>query len=134
MNVNYKKDFIQTVREYDGQPMQYGTYDCNLMVMKIYEPKLYVDLFQQYETIAEGVAVAKEKTGHGKLYNYIKESSDYVQVPNKFATTGDIGFVTHRHDVILHTGSALFGIIQDKFRSFGVEQLNELGVEYFRRV
>lgn len=126
-------ELAKVVREFNGKELTYGTYDCNLLALKILEPDKWERLHGRYKTVLGGTRVAKKEFGYSSLLDYFRESEDYVQVPNKFAVGGDVCLITHRYDVVIHCGNALFGNLDGTFQSFAIERLNELGAEFYRR-
>lgn len=126
---------ISTVRKYVGREYQYGTEDCNLMILETIAPDIYDALVGKYKTLLGGVRQAKKKTGFASLQEYIQSREDFVPVQQQFATTGDIGFQKfgESHDAIIHLGDALFGINEDN--KFAILPLNGSvhGFQFYRR-
>jgi len=104
------------VQKYNNKERICGSVDCNLMILELYEPKMYTALVDQYSTIKEGIKKAKKLVGYRSIKEILEKSGNYEKVPNGFSSVGDIGCTLDSNCTFLHLGNCVFLVqtINDK--------------------
>lgn len=90
-----KLNIVKLMREMNNQPLEYGKLDCNLMVLKMFEPDKYDDLVGRYKTVVGGARVANKAFGYNRIDDYMEENPSYVAVNPSHVQFGDIIFSDH---------------------------------------
>lgn len=121
------------VREYNNKSLDYGTRDCNLMILDIYEPDKADTLRGTYDDVISGLKQSKKLLGYDNLQD-ILESKDYEIIPTKFAAFGDIGKAPSPNTFVLHLGASIFAINEDDiFTNNPTKSLNIDDYIFYRR-
>lgn len=106
-----KQVINEIIKKYRNKPLEYGTCDCNLLFMEIYEPEHFKTLFQRYTTIRGGHRVAKKETGFGTVLEFVEASTDYTEKPFDFAGFGDV--LINGNEVAICLGTHVFSYEKD---------------------
>ena len=106
------------VEDYMNHEHIRGTVDCNLMILKIFEPENYAKMVGKYNTIIGGVRVSNKTFGVKSLAEWLKGNDDYIVVKNGFQTKLDIIVFEDRHDIFLNLGTKWFGVKNDNVFGF----------------
>lgn len=104
MEIETKLHITKIMSEMIGEPLVYGSNDCNLMVLKMYEPDKHDEFVGRYKTVIGGARVAKKLFGYARIDDYMEKSERYEQVPKNFMRYGDIVFSDHDHTAMVALG------------------------------
>jgi hypothetical protein len=93
-----KQERIDLVRVKLGHKLEFGEFDCNLLLAEMYEPD-YFQLFRtRYTTFRGGLRVFKKELEFNNIREWLNYRNDYVEVPFLAAGVGDI-ILDGDHDV-----------------------------------
>lgn len=108
MDSTTKLNIIKLMREMNNQTLEYGKLDCNLMVLKMFEPEKHDELVGRYKTVVGGARVANKVFGYNRIDDYMEENPSYIRVAPNHVQFGDIIFSDHDRVsmVALSTNSA----------------------------
>ena len=109
-----------TISLYEGGLLEYGVYDCNLMFLRIFEPRIHDKIRKRYKTVRGGVRVAKSATGYASIKQLLEGSSDYEQIPFHNQMAGDV-IIYDKHDVIMNIGNGNWFLVDDT-KTFAVKK------------
>lgn len=104
MDIDTKLRVVKIMEEYSRKPLLYGTYDCNLMVLKMFEPEKHERFVGRYKTVIGGARVAMKEFGYTHINDYMEESDDYVSISKPFMMHGDIIFSDTERVAMVATG------------------------------
>lgn len=79
-----------TINKYRNQILEYGKFDCNLLILEVFEYEKYEKFVGTYDNIKDGVKVAKEMFGEMRLSDYLEKAPEYESIDKKFIKYGDI--------------------------------------------
>lgn len=135
MDIESKIRISSVLSEYVHQDLVYGERDCNLMVLKIFEPERYDRFVGRYKSIIGGARVAKKEFGYVRIDDYMADSDDYTEIDPNFMMFGDIIFADQSRVAMIALGVNRAFVIDPKTDKFaeGVVQIPP-SYKIFRRV
>lgn len=92
MDNKFKIAVSGVISKYNNQTLEYGKFDCNLMILEAFEHDKYEIICGRYKTVVGGARVAKKEFGYSRLDDYISQSPDYKLIEKPFIMSGDIIF------------------------------------------
>ncbi|EPO2258113.1 hypothetical protein [Vibrio parahaemolyticus] len=122
----------KVIEEYNLKKHVRGTRDCNLMALKVFDPKAYEAMYQTYSTIKGGVKASLLVGGVRSMKEYLIKK-EFEEIPKGFEAPLDVIVFDDKHDVYLCLGRLWFGVITGDV--FGMFEPDKEGQTYrvFRR-
>lgn len=111
------------MEKYNNKLLQYGKYDCHLMVFEVYEPEIWERLHGHYKTQTGGARVANREFGYLYIDDFFDDSEKYEQIDPSEASDGDI-LVSYNNEL---RGRALC-IITSNGRMFAIKRNKRFGL------
>lgn len=90
MNIELHIRVSEVMTEYNGNKLDYGKLDCNLMFLKAFEPEKFEQFVGTYKTVRGGAIKASKLFGFNRIEDYMEQSTDYEQIDPIYIQFGDI--------------------------------------------
>lgn len=118
------ENITEVINDYLGKRLEFGHYDCNLLIAEIYLPSEYKQMFGIYDSLETAITQARLNYGVNSLKELVESSNKFKTIPVSLIQPGDFLINNKGHDTAICTGSYLFGVVDKNFNLMNFENVD----------
>ncbi|MBE5156670.1 hypothetical protein HJ044_04870 [Vibrio parahaemolyticus] len=103
-----KLRFKKILATYRNKERVCGFVDCNLLMLELFEPEMFEQLYGRYTTTRGGARVANRMFGYKSIRDFLLNNENYEQ--RSFSEIGFGDIIVVGIDVLICVGTHAFGV------------------------